>query len=627
MYDVFISFKNSDANGNKTKDSVLAERLHKFLTDKGFMVFFSNVELEKRGADQFKNVIDDALDTSKILIAVGCSKKNLESSWVKHEWNGFLNDILSGNKKDGVVYVFYQDMEVNDLPFSLRQRESFNAVEKNACEKLYNFIINSSAYKHISQEKIGLGSNNIPHEDIDQQSVRLKDSIAEKDAKITQSDNIHFDFETLFLRTSPKEKKDILRHIEDELNLDEESACYDFFYNLLNDPSSDSVSMIEINIARKYFGRTSPDEYESILNQNNPMELIIEEYFEKVFAALEDPDLAMAILYSLCNCVDTDGLTVSDFKNITFAPENTIIHMLDKLKEQEIIRQIKPIFGSPYIMTHDYLIKYLESYCRKKLSEQISANIRDYCEGKKRRGRTVKNKTTASVEKKGSENRNEIPLSLYYRNAVDRKTGSNVILFCIRLLCVTIFGVCVMLEIKGYGVKYAADFKYEWNHNIHALTILALGSAIFYIYHYLYYFAKIFFSKMKGCSEFWMCAILILWGMIAVNLALLINGLWATWLAIEWAMIGILHLILSRKHLPNENVKKRLGGEGKLYLVIAGVFIVLNIMVLKQGYSMSLWFIIFIVFTCLTIRQHINTDFMLAKIGSFVDTKMEDETK
>jgi len=622
MYDVFISFKNSDANGNKTKDSVLAKRLHKFLTDRGLKVFFSNVELEKRGADQFKEVIDDALDSSRILIAVGCSKRNLESSWVKHEWNGFLNDILSGNKKDGVVYVFYQDMEVNDLPFSLRQRESFNAIEKNACEKLYNFIINSSAYEHINQEKNRIISNNIPHTNTDQH----KDSHVERDTKVIQPDNTHFDFETLFLRTSSKEKIDILRHIEDELNLVEGSVCYDFFYNLLNDPSTDSVSMIEINIARKYFGRTSPDEYETILNQNNPMELIIEEYFEKVFAALEDPDLAMAILYSLCNCGHTDGLTISDFKNITFAPSDIILHMLEKLKEQEIIKQIKPIFESPYIMTHDYLIKYLESYCRKKLSEQISANIRDYCEGKKRRVRIVKNKT-ASGEKRSNDSRNEVPLSLYYRNAVDKKTGSNVILFCIRLLCVTMFGVCTLLEIKGYGVKYAGDFKYEWNHNIHALTILALGSAIFYIYHYLYYFAKIFFSKMRGCGEFWMCAILIIWGMISVNLALFINGLWVTWLAIEWAMIGILHLILSKKTLPNENVKKRLSGEGKLYLVIACVFIALNIMVLKQGYSMSLWFIIFIVFTCLTIRQHINTDFMLAKIGSFVDTKTTEDIK
>jgi hypothetical protein len=605
MYDVFISFKNSDAKGNKTTDSMLAERLYVFLTEKKLSVFFSNVELEKRGVAQYKKVIDEALDSSKILIAVGCNKENLESRWVEYEWSGFDGDILSGNKKEAEIFVFYQDMEINDLPRSLRHKQAFNAIEKNALEKLYNFIINSSAYKYLSPN---------PPETIP------------IDTQATPSDDIQFEFDAYFLRTSAKEKKDIMRHIEDELNLTEGSLCYEFFNNLLNGSSSDSVSMIEINIARKYFGRTSSDEYESVLNQNNPMELIIEEYFEKVLAALEEPDLAMIILYSLCNCEYSDGLTVSDFKNLTFAPENTIINMLDKFKEQEIIRQIKPIFESPYIMTHDYLIKYLESYCRKRLSEQISANIRDYCDGKKRKRRTVKNKVTAT-EKRNNESVNEIPLSLYYRNAIDKKSSSNAILFCIRLLCVTIFGVCIMLEINGYGEKYVADFKYEWNHNIHALTILAIGSAIFYIYHYLYYFAKIFFSKMKGRSEFWICTLLILWGMVAVNLALFINGLWATWLAIEWMMIGILHLILSKRTLSNENAKKRLGGEGKLYIVIACVFIALNIMVLKQGYSMSLWFIIFIVFTCLTIRQHINTDFMLAKIGSFVDTKMEGETK
>ena len=608
MYDLFISFKNSDAKGNPTYDNMLAERLYSFLTNKGLRVFYSNVELEKHGIAQYKKAIDDALDSSKILIAVGCSKENFESRWVKYEWDGFISDILSGNKEEDAVFVFYQDMKTNDFPRALRQRQAINALEENSLERLHNFIINSSAY-NLSKNKMKLTS----------------DAIA-GDTQTSPSDDIHFKFETHFLRTSPKEKKDILRYIEDELNLTEGNACYDFFDNLLNDPRSDSVLMIEINIARKYFARASMDEYEKILEQDNPIELIIEEYFEKLFAALEDPELGLVILYSLCNCGYSEGLTASDFKNLTFASKENIDNMLNIFKKQEIIRQIKNIAESPYIMTHDYLIKYLEGYCNKKLSEQIITNIRFYCgEKNKRRNKAVKNRITAG-EKTSDGNWDEIPLSLYYRSAINKKTSSNIIVFCIRLLCVAIFSVCVIQEILGYGVRYFKNTEYELNQNIIALTVLAIGCAIFYIYHYLFYFAKIFFCNIKS-KNFWICSLLIPWGMTAVILALLISKFWALWLAIEWMIIGILHLSLSGKISKSEKARDRLKGEGFLYVVIACVFIAFNICIVMffQGFGMSLWLIIFIIFVFFTIRQHINTDFILAKLGNFVNYSLRDD--
>jgi hypothetical protein len=78
-YDVFISFKNSDENGKPTKESAVAKRLYDFLTAKGLRVFFSNVELEFTGKAQYAKVIDDALDLSRFLIAVGSSQDNLNS--------------------------------------------------------------------------------------------------------------------------------------------------------------------------------------------------------------------------------------------------------------------------------------------------------------------------------------------------------------------------------------------------------------------------------------------------------------------------------------------------------------------------------------------------------------------
>ena len=144
-YDVFISFKNSDENGHPTKDSELAKKLYDFLTAKGLNVFFSNVVLEYIGSSQFTKVINQALDASKILVAVGTSTENLDSKWVNYEWESFLNDINIGRKPNAEVFVLYSGITINDLPRALRMHEAFDAGNKQAFERLYNFIHNALA--------------------------------------------------------------------------------------------------------------------------------------------------------------------------------------------------------------------------------------------------------------------------------------------------------------------------------------------------------------------------------------------------------------------------------------------------------------------------------------------------
>ena len=87
--DVFISFKNSDENDCRTIDSKIAKKLYEFLTKKGLRVFFSNIELEFTGKAQYSKVINEALDSSRFLIVVGSSYKNLNSEWVYYEWDSF----------------------------------------------------------------------------------------------------------------------------------------------------------------------------------------------------------------------------------------------------------------------------------------------------------------------------------------------------------------------------------------------------------------------------------------------------------------------------------------------------------------------------------------------------------
>ena len=88
--EVFLSFKNSDANGNSTKERAMSDELYNALANRGIGVFYSNETLSVCGAAQYKAEIDNALDEATILIAVGTSRESLESSWVRYEWDGFL---------------------------------------------------------------------------------------------------------------------------------------------------------------------------------------------------------------------------------------------------------------------------------------------------------------------------------------------------------------------------------------------------------------------------------------------------------------------------------------------------------------------------------------------------------
>ena len=56
-YDVFICYKESDENGERTEDSVLAEVLYEELTKKKYRVFFAKISLEDKLGKEFEPYI------------------------------------------------------------------------------------------------------------------------------------------------------------------------------------------------------------------------------------------------------------------------------------------------------------------------------------------------------------------------------------------------------------------------------------------------------------------------------------------------------------------------------------------------------------------------------------------
>ncbi len=113
-FDVFISFKETDANGRRTRDAVLAQELYNELTKEGFKVFFAPVTLEDKLGTAYEPYIFAALNSSKVMVVLGTKPENFNAVWVKNEWSRYLALIKNGAKK--TLIPAYRDMDPYDLP-------------------------------------------------------------------------------------------------------------------------------------------------------------------------------------------------------------------------------------------------------------------------------------------------------------------------------------------------------------------------------------------------------------------------------------------------------------------------------------------------------------------------------
>ena len=139
-YEVFISYKNTN-KGVQTVDSVMAKELYEVLLKEGIRTFFSGQSLEVLGADRYKEMIDSVLDDCSVLIVVGTSLENIQSSWVRYEWDSFYNDILM-EKKKGRMFSYIENISPRDLPRTLRNLQCFEK-KYSSLESIINYVKNA----------------------------------------------------------------------------------------------------------------------------------------------------------------------------------------------------------------------------------------------------------------------------------------------------------------------------------------------------------------------------------------------------------------------------------------------------------------------------------------------------
>ncbi len=113
-FDVFICYKETDRNGRRTPDSVLANELYHQLTQEGFKVFFSRITLEDKLGVAYEPYIFAALNSAKVMVVLGTKQEYFNAVWVKNEWSRYLALIRNGANK--ILIPAYRDMDPYDLP-------------------------------------------------------------------------------------------------------------------------------------------------------------------------------------------------------------------------------------------------------------------------------------------------------------------------------------------------------------------------------------------------------------------------------------------------------------------------------------------------------------------------------
>ena len=113
-YDVFICYKETDNDGKRTKDSVIANDIYHQLTQEGLKVFYAAITLENKLGSAYEPCIFAALNSAKVMLAIGTKPEHFNAVWVKNEWSRFLKIIQKDRSK--LLIPCYRDMDAYELP-------------------------------------------------------------------------------------------------------------------------------------------------------------------------------------------------------------------------------------------------------------------------------------------------------------------------------------------------------------------------------------------------------------------------------------------------------------------------------------------------------------------------------
>lgn len=164
-YDIFICYKETDEKGERTMDSVLAQDLYDALTDKGYRVFFARITLEDKLGQEYEPYIFAALNSAKVMLAVGTDYEYYNAVWVKNEWSRYLK--LMEKDKDKYLIPCYKGIDAYDMPKEFARLQAQDLGKMGAVQDILRNMEKFISLKGAAEVKNSAGMNDEMAELID----------------------------------------------------------------------------------------------------------------------------------------------------------------------------------------------------------------------------------------------------------------------------------------------------------------------------------------------------------------------------------------------------------------------------------------------------------------------------
>ena len=155
-YDVFICYKETDdSTKERTRDSLDAQEIYYQLTQEGYRVFFSRITLEDKVGAEYEPYIFAALNSAKVMVAIGSKPEYFNAVWVKNEWSRFLAMMRKDRSK--LLLPCYKGMDPYDLPEQLGVLQSYDMAKIGFMQDLIRGIkkvLKKDEPKEMVKEKV-----------------------------------------------------------------------------------------------------------------------------------------------------------------------------------------------------------------------------------------------------------------------------------------------------------------------------------------------------------------------------------------------------------------------------------------------------------------------------------------
>lgn len=139
----------------------MAQDIYDALISKGYRVFFSRISLEDKLGVEYEPFIFAALNSAKVMLAIGTSYDYYNAVWVKNEWSRYLK--LMAADKSKFLIPCYKDIDAYDIPKEFTKLQAQDLGKVGAIQDLIRGI----------DKLFGKGSTVIQSHEINQNKTNI----------------------------------------------------------------------------------------------------------------------------------------------------------------------------------------------------------------------------------------------------------------------------------------------------------------------------------------------------------------------------------------------------------------------------------------------------------------------